>query len=91
MEDLIVKLKKRRLDTIAVEVHDAEIACSLKAIEVDGDGNFAIYARDGSNPEGEIIILPSPAVPPAGATKICDGHLKIAGVVMPVTVFRKAA
>lgn len=87
-EDLIVKLRNKTLAGIASEARRAELGCSLKDLQTDSGSNYAIFKRGGATPATGLTILPSPAVPPAGATKVCDGTLLQAGVAIGVTAFR---
>jgi hypothetical protein len=47
--------------------------------------------KPSPSPRGRIKILPSPATPPDGGTKICDGHLTVGGQKIAVTAFRLRA
>jgi hypothetical protein len=83
-------LEGQDLAEIAVEIHDAELAIALRDLATDDGNNYAIHEDPADTPEGDIRILPAPAVPPAGSSKICDGTLTIGGQEIDVTAFRLA-
>ena len=91
MDDLIIVLQKPTLEDMGSEAHDAELNAKLKALETDAGRNFAVFERGMFVPEAGISILPSPAVPPDGACKICDGELMVAGEKITVEAFRMSA
>ncbi len=86
LPDLEVILKNKTLPGMANEAHKLELACSLKALDTQGGKNRAVFKRDGTTPGGELVFLPSPAVKPPGATKICDGELTITHATLPVKI-----
>ncbi|WP_370191016.1 hypothetical protein [Qipengyuania sp.] len=89
-EDRKVFLNNKTLEGMAREAKKLEVASSLSGLQTSGGRNRAIFKRDGSYPDGELVFLPSPAVPPAGATKICDGRLTAEGQAIDITAFRRS-
>lgn len=90
MDPIIVTLVSTTLEALSREVRNKEAASSLKDLASSGDTNYAIYEPAWSAPEGDIEILPAPAVGKPGSSRICDGSLTIGGNVFAVTAFRLA-
>ena len=90
MAESIIKLTNKTLPGLSRQVHYNELRRSLKALEVNAGTNYAVYDKSVPTPDKDILILPSPAVGPAGSSKICDGQLLIDGAVIGVTAFRLA-
>ena len=88
MSDREVYLNNKTLEGMAREAHNLELACSLKALQTQDGRNRAVFKRDATFPKGLVEILPSPAVAKPGATKLCDGRLKVGDNVIAVTAFR---
>tara|TARA_R110001606_G_scaffold74168_1_gene171743 strand:+ start:2107 stop:2511 length:405 start_codon:yes stop_codon:yes gene_type:complete len=91
MDDLIIVLQKLSLEDMGKEAHYSELNAKLKALETENGKNYAVFERGMFVPQTSVAILPKPAVPPSGASKICDGELTVADVVIDVEAYRLSA
>ena len=90
MSDYQYELEGSDLNEISESAHSCELMRTLEALGTKDSKNFGGYKRTARSPRRPISILPAPAVPPAGATKICDGKLTVGNQAMDVTAFRLA-
>lgn len=93
MADELMDAPGADLDAIAAHIHSCELQRQLKttsgALSTNDGKNYATLEYTSRSPRRPIVILPSPAVPPGGATKISDGELTITpGGKIKVTAFR---
>ena len=87
-QDELVELSEKTTASIAQEIHDLELARRLKSVGIQSGKNYATLEKPSRTPKKGIVILPSPAVPPAGATEICKGDLTLNGQKVAVSAFR---
>jgi hypothetical protein len=88
--DELMELTEATAPAIAQEIHDVELARRLKGLGTHDGKNYAFLEKPTRTPQTDISILPSPAVPPAGATEICKGDLTLNGAKVAVSAFRLA-
>lgn len=88
MADQLVEAPGSTLDEIAENVSDFELERKLKALSTNAGTNYATLDVPSPTPTTGITIIASPAVGPAGSTKICDGTLTVDGAEIAVTAFR---
>jgi hypothetical protein len=91
MSDTIIVLHGHDLPGLATEARNHELLRSLKDLATNSDKNYAVYKDPAFSPDTDLVILPAPAVGPAGSTEICDGVLTVGGQPVKVTAFRLAA
>ena len=90
MADQLIDAPGATLDAIARHIYDCELHRTLKGLSTNAGKNYATLNVPAPTPETGIVILPAPAVGPAGSKKICDGKLTIGGQSIKVTAFRLA-
>ena len=90
MAERLYVLAGATLPTIAKNARHLELRRRLKDLSTKDGKNYGLFELSVEAPKTGIEILPSPAVPPTGSTKICDGHLTFGGAKVAVTAFRLA-
>lgn len=92
MAGLDIILTSADLAGMAREISDAELGVALSALDTkDGKNGAHLDPVPPPGPDTGVVILPAPAVAPAGAEKICDGKLHVNGQDIDVTAFRLPA